>query len=367
VNGAYWKPAHLTDKTGNAAAVTTNTSPGSAEGSYLALWLNMGNPGSSESGYQLRWSENSSGTYVVKLSKWLAGAETVLASSASVAIPTETTLAISDTGGTVTAWLGSGGSLSSLLSARDTTFSNGYAGIEGFGPNNRLINFKAGVLLGKVIPGVSILDGFGRWELPLANGKWTRAIWTSEIGSSWRGQWHGYGADLSHLAGAYWNGATFSDSDGPVVCAATLGTGPIYERWPNEYLSLWLDMPNPGRVRSGYEVRFRGANRTSDAYKVVLSKWAFGRRTVLARAKRVSLPVNTKFALSEAGGSLVVWTGTRTLTPILSSTDYTYSGGYAGIEANRGEGTAYNFRAGNVAEGRHKIPSKARPGPLPPP
>jgi hypothetical protein len=107
-------------------------------------------------------------------------------------------------------------------------------------------------------------------------------------------------------------------------------------------------MPNPARVRSGYEVRFMGAHRRSTAYTVELSKWASGTRTVLAKTKRVSLPVNTKFALSEAGGKLVAWTGKCTLRPILSATDHTYSRGYVGIEANRGEGTAYNFRAGNV-------------------
>jgi hypothetical protein len=204
--------------------------------------------------------------------------------------------------------------------------------------------------LGKAIPRVSVLDSFGREELPLANGKWTRTRWTEEIGSSWRGKWHGYGANLRHLAGAYWNGAAFSDSNGPVAVAATLGTGPIYEVWSNEYLSLWLDMPNPARVRSGYEVRFKGAKRTFSAYTVELSKWASGHRTVLARRKRVSLPVNTTFALSETGGNLVAWTGISTLTPVLSATDHTYSSGYTGIEANRGEGTAYNFRAGNVSD-----------------
>jgi hypothetical protein len=115
-------------------------------------------------------------------------------------------------------------------------------------------------------------------------------------------------------------------------------------------------MPNPHRVRSGYEVRFSGAKHTSTAYKVDLSKWVSGRRTVLAKRRRVSLPVNTKFALSETGGSLVVWTGGNRLTPILSAADSTYSGGYAGIEANRGEGTAYNFRAGNVTEERRGKP-----------
>jgi hypothetical protein len=220
-------------------------------------------------------------------------------------------------------------------------------------PQSSLHRSEGSRSLGKEILGVPILDGFGREELPLENGRWSRTRWTQEIGSSWRGKWHGYGATLSHLAGAYWNGATFSDSDGPVVVAANLGTGPVYERWSNEYLSLWLDMPNPGRARSGYEARFRGANRTFADYRVELSKWASGQRTVLAKAKRISLPVNTTFALSEAGDKLVVWTGTNALTPILSATDSTYSSGYTGIEANRGEGTAYRFRAGNVSEGRH--------------
>jgi len=235
-------------------------------------------------------------------------------------------------------------------SAIDTAFSSGSPSIEGSVSNSSSIDFRPGRPLGEAIPHMFILDAFGRQELPLATSKWSKTSWTDEIGSSWRGKWHGYGATLSHRAGAYWNHATFSDADGPVAVAATLGTGPIYERWSNEYLSLWLDMPNPGRARSGYEVRFRGANHTSTAYKVELSKWASGHRTVLAKRKRVSLPVNTKFALSETGGSLVVWTGAKTLTPILSAADSTYSGGYAGIEANRGEGTAYNFRAGNVTD-----------------
>ncbi|MGZ5944879.1 MAG: hypothetical protein ACXWN8_21015, partial [Isosphaeraceae bacterium] len=83
---------------------------------------------------------------------------------------------------------------------------------------------------------------------------------------------------------------------------------------------------------------------------VELSRWVSGSRLVLAERRKVSLPVNTTFALSETTGSLILWIGTSmgTLTPILSTTDSTYSSGYVGIEANRGEGTAYNFRAGNV-------------------
>jgi hypothetical protein len=209
---------------------------------------------------------------------------------------------------------------------------------------------SSGTGLGGAIPRLRVLDGFGRQEVPLATRNWTKTAWNTEIGGSWRAPWHGYGATLSHRAGAYWNRATFDDSNGPVVVAATLGSGPIKERWSNEFLSLWIDMPSPGRTRSGYEVRFDGAQHKFTDYTVELSRWVTGRRTVLAKRSKVSVPVNTMFALSEAAGNLVVWTGTNTLTPTMLATDATYSGGYAGIEANRGEGTAYNFRAGNVAE-----------------
>lgn len=206
------------------------------------------------------------------------------------------------------------------------------------------------VALGKAIPHLPILDRFDRSELPLEDGRWTQTRWTDEVGSSWRDPWHGFGATLSNLAGAFWNGSTFRDSGGPVAAAATLGTPPNYERWPNEYLSLWIDMPNPRRARSGYEVRFRGAKRKTNAYTVELSRWIGGHRKVLKKRRKVSLPANSNFAVSKTAGSLVVWTGRSTVEPLLVATDHTYSGGYVGIEANRGEGTAYDFRAGNVTK-----------------
>lgn len=202
--------------------------------------------------------------------------------------------------------------------------------------------------LGEAIAGMPVLDHFGRQEVPLEGPEWVKTRWTGELGGSWRAPWHGYGATLSHHAGTFWRPTRFSGAYEPVAVAATLGTGPIYERWPNEYLSLWLNMPRPGKVRSGYEVRFRGANRSASDYTVELSKWISGQRTVLARRHGVSLPVDSTFAVSDTLGMLEVWTGEEKLAPILSGIDLTFKGGYAGIEANRGEGTAYNFRAGNV-------------------
>ena len=76
-------------------------------------------------------------------------------------------------------------------------------------------------------------------------------------------------------------------------------------------------MPNPGSARSGYEARFTGVNGSQSNYKVELSKWVSGTRTVLTSTSGFSLPVGTTMALTEAGGSLALWTGTTSLTPLL--------------------------------------------------
>ncbi|HEY2715515.1 MAG TPA: hypothetical protein VGI73_04765, partial [Solirubrobacterales bacterium] len=168
VNGAYWNPATFSDSSGGgeAAAMTMGIGPGNAE-RYVALWLDMGSPGSAKSGYQLRWVVTSGSTYAVTLAKFSAGTETVLASASGVSIPVGQTLAISDTGGTVTAWKGSGGSLTQLLTASDSSYSSGYAGIEGSGNISHSTAFKAGALVpppdttitagpkGLVVPNVS--------------------------------------------------------------------------------------------------------------------------------------------------------------------------------------------------------------------
>ncbi len=431
INGAYWNPAQFNDaKVGDAAAIKMQTAPG-IEGRYVALWLDMGSPGTAKSGYQLRWTATAAAnTYNVSLVKWVSGAETVLTSQSSMSIPTGTTLAIADAGGGLIAWQGSGGSLTPFLLVSDSSFSSGYAGIEASGSNSRLLNFQAGNLgsqtppdttissgpSGATVPDVSFgfsanqggasfecsLDGgaysacaspkaysglsdsthtfavratttggtdptpaqrsfraveaakaviktplqddFGRSEIPLANGKWTKSSWASEIGGSWLGLYHGYGSG-GGLAGAYWNPSQFSDGEGSVLVSAKVGTG-----WTpaGQYMSLWLDAPSPGSARSGYEARFTG-NGSESNYTVELSKWVGGTRTVLASAAGLSLPVNSTMALTEtAGGRLAVWAGSSALSLVLSANDPTYASGYAGIDMNGGAGTAYNFRAGRI-------------------
>jgi len=144
IAGAYWSTSPGSGAV--AAGLTQNVSPELAE-RYASVWLDIPNPSSAKSGYQLRWTLVSGlNTYSVKLSKWVSGTETVLASNASVSIPSGTRVMISDNGGTVTAWTGSGSTVSSLLTASDSTYSGGYAGIEAAGNFGRSIDFRVGTL-----------------------------------------------------------------------------------------------------------------------------------------------------------------------------------------------------------------------------
>ncbi len=530
VNGAYYGTTVSDAGWGTAAAATLAANPGVTE-RHFSLWLDMPTPSTAMAGYELRFTNTAANTYKVTLSKWVGGTQTELASKSSYTFSNGNSLALVDLGGAVSAWTNTGSGFSQLLSAADSSFAEGKAGLQGAGSNTRLTNFKAGVLLGlpkatteaatgvkatqatlngavnpegaatgyyfeygkttsygtkvptspaaagsgtssvavnqtptglsagtvyhyrlvaeneagaangedktftteaaappdttitagstgtvtpdvsfaftssesgssfecsldqgsysactspksyeglsegshtfrvravgaggadptpaersvnvvetaKAVSGVFVLDDFGRSENPLANGKWTKTNWATKIGASWTGSWHGYGGWGSTLVGAYWNGATFSDASAGLLVSATLGTGPTAS---GEYLSLWLDMPNPGSARSGYEARFTGTNGSSSNYKVELSKWVSGTRTVLGTKEGFSLSKDTTFTLTETGGALTIWTGTSSFSRVLSAYDTTYTSGYAGIEAYGGNGTAYDFRAGSLA------------------
>ncbi len=345
VNGAYWNSSTFSDQSGDAASVTMQTAPGSLN-HYVGLWLNMGAPGSAKSGYQLRWILNSGGTYTVKLSKWTSGSEAVLATNASVSIPAGTTMAISDSGATVAAWKGTGGTLTALFSASDSTYSSGYAGIEGSGNASRSTNFKAGSMMATKIANLPVSDPLNRSEETLSyNGRWAALNWaegTRKPGQDTTEGWSSYDA-YPKVNGAYWFQGTLSDSSGWDAASLTMqkASGTL-----NHYTALWLDMSSPGSTKSGYELRLR-TNNDGVTYALILEKWVSGTKTELTW-ENVNAPAGTTLALVDEGTKVSAWMGTGgTLAKVLSATDSTYGSGYAGIE---GSGTirSTNFRIGTA-------------------
>jgi Ca2+-binding RTX toxin-like protein len=149
INGAYWTKATAADTgSGDAVAATLKARPGLAN-RHFELLLNMPNPASARSGYELRFTEPTAntGTYTVTLVKWATGTATTLASQANVSLAVGGRFALVDKAGVLSAWIaGASGEFTQLLSASDTTYQSGYLGIAGGGNFERLANFRGAQL-----------------------------------------------------------------------------------------------------------------------------------------------------------------------------------------------------------------------------
>ncbi|MBK5218688.1 MAG: thrombospondin type 3 repeat-containing protein [Thermoleophilia bacterium] len=149
INGAYWTKATFADTgSGDAVAATLKVRPTLA-GRHFELLLNMPNPASARSGYELRFTEptGGSGVYSVTLVKWVSGTPTTLASQAGVSLAIGGRIALVHKAGVLSAWTGgTTGEFTQLLSASDTTYQSGYLGIAGGGNFERLANFRGAQL-----------------------------------------------------------------------------------------------------------------------------------------------------------------------------------------------------------------------------
>jgi len=370
INGGFWNPKVLNGATaGDAAAVTMNVNPGA--GRYVALWLNLHGPQYTlRNGYQLKWLENSeSGSYTVTLSKWIGGEQKILASNPSVAIPIGTELALSQAGGRISAWKGSGGILSSFLSFSDSGyFATGYAGIEGSGTSSRLTNFREGNFQATPVEAayLPVLDAFTRAESPLSNGgQWSPMSWTSGTGAAAVSGWRG--PAFPSVNGAYWNPESFADiggsntleynSGGGDAVALTMAAKPGNV---GRYVALWLDMPRPGTEQTGYQLKW--VENADGTFELTLSKWSGGVQTVMNSAKNRSFPAGTRITMADIGDSVWAWTGSGDEYDVLiSHGDTSFAGGYAGMEASGNISRSTNFQAGTLPGN----PAKLGVSPLP--
>jgi Ca2+-binding RTX toxin-like protein/streptogramin lyase len=144
--GAYWNSTSLSDA-GETLLVAGKVGTGSPEGGeYLALWLDMPSPGSARSGYEARFTgvNGSASNYKVELARWVSNTRTVLASTSGFSLAVDTTMALTETsGGSLALWAGTT-SLSSVLTANDSTYTSGYAGLDVNGGAGTIYNFRAG-------------------------------------------------------------------------------------------------------------------------------------------------------------------------------------------------------------------------------
>jgi hypothetical protein len=148
IAGAYWKKATAADTgTGNAVLATNKVSLLLGGPHYFALWLNAPNPAAVKSGYQLRVMSTGYNTLEMKLLKWVSATATTLGTKTmTFSSQPGVRFALVDKGGTVSVYTaGPEQGLVSILSAADSTYSYGYAGVEGMGTLG-LVDFKVGQL-----------------------------------------------------------------------------------------------------------------------------------------------------------------------------------------------------------------------------
>lgn len=161
VNGTYYNQAISDAGSGLAAVATMAVNPGGTS-RYFSIWLDTPTPSGVRGGYQLRFTDTSTNIYEVKLSKWVGGTQTVLASKSSYSFANGNSFALVDQGGTVSAWTDTGAGFTQLLSAADSSFSGGNAALEGSGNITRLTNFRAGSFSSFSGPITTTYDKLGR-------------------------------------------------------------------------------------------------------------------------------------------------------------------------------------------------------------
>ena len=355
VNGAYYQPTVTDVGSGIADQATLATNPGGTS-RYFSLWLDMGTPGSTKAGYELRFTDTASNTYTVTLSKWVSGSQTVLATKEGYSFVNGNSFALADQGGTVTAWTNTGSGFSKLLTSSDSAFAGGNAGVEGSGNITRLTNFKVGALLKGVsntdaaLKALPVNDAFSTNESPLSeSGTWAALQWDNGTSSHNTGQdttvgWGPYDA-FSTINGAYWTKASFADTGAGDATAIVLGTSPGIE---SRYFSVWLNSPTPASAHSGYELRFTYTG--TNIYEVALLKWSAGTKTTLATKTGYSFAAGNKFALVDKAGTVSAWTNTGTeYTQLLSASDSSFTSGYTGVEASGNNTRLKEFRSGPMA------------------
>jgi len=213
INGAFWNKATFADTGAGTAVLGTLIKSPENLSRYFSLWIDMPSPASARSGYELRLTETSTGVYEASLSKWESGSKTVLTSKGSYALPTNRPFALVDREGIVSAWANPfKEGWEQILSAKDSTFSSGYIGLEGSGNITRITEFKGGQMpplklpVNVSRPAITPTTPLQAVSLSTSNGTWTNSP------TSYAYQWlRCTGGECTNIGGA--TGAKYTPTE----------------------------------------------------------------------------------------------------------------------------------------------------------
>jgi len=328
VTGDYWKQP-LTTAGGSMVSMITYNRASDISDRYVSLWAGMPNPGgaqtTAEQGYQLVWIDTTStSVWQLRLIKWVNGTPTILAQNNNVSFPANTTFAlvVDKNAGTVSGWMNSGSGFAQIpnVTANDTTYQSGYAGIEGSGSDPTLTNFTAA---------------------SLTTGGPTRVGW---------------GSANSSYAATYWSvpNLSYTGGQGTAVQYTLTGAPAV-----GTAVDSFLNMPSPvSGSLTGYVSQIKRNNATDDTYTLSIYKYSNGAATLLAQNPSVPLTASTTdgstVAMVQQGNQISLWVGTAgaDYSQVVSTTDASpYTSGYTGLQVLGNSGTVDNFVSGNLPSG----------------
>ena len=193
------------------------------------------------------------------------------------------------------------------------------------------------------LPTINPFDGSVNPSIVNFNGNWSKLGWDVTKGRDLAVGWFPETSFEGGSDGAYWQ-PTITDTGGGSAAAAKI---PVEFASANRYLSLWLDMPNPGATREGYELRLTHLSSKTD--KVELSKWKGGSKTVLASQGSYAFSTG-EFALVDENDAVSAWIDSGSgFEKALSAKDSSFSEGKVGIEGAGIDKYLRGFRAGSFS------------------
>ena len=141
-SGLYWNAEKLK---GNAAVGLKKATGFLTSPRQFSVWL-FSEAGAKPSGYQLAVIAETTTLVKFSLRKWVGGVETVLTESKEVTFGDNDSFYLLAKNGEISMWHRAGEATPTQVGTEvtDSTFTEGYSGIDGNGSNPRLINFSTG-------------------------------------------------------------------------------------------------------------------------------------------------------------------------------------------------------------------------------
>ena len=155
--------------------------------------------------------------------------------------------------------------------------------------------------------------------------------WAANAGQDRTGGW-GPASAFPTVTGAYWNPVSVDGRFGDAATLTMLTAPGLSER----YVSIWIDMPNPGAAKSGDQLRWTTNTNLDQVH---------GQALEVGRGERVRAPPPALKSRSRPGTTLAIVDTRRgsgglgaaktefASLSLLSASDSTYDGGYAGVAA----------------------------------